>query len=75
MAKIIGYIIPNIIGLILIVLGWWTTIINVATLRFSGESYFNKWTYTGLIMIIVGAYLPEIWIGLRNKLFGTKSET
>ncbi|TGK17911.1 hypothetical protein EHO61_10605 [Leptospira fluminis] len=73
MAKIFSYIIPNLAGLALILLGWWTTIINVATLRFAGESYFNKWTYTGLGLILVGAYLPEIWIGIRNKLFGEKS--
>ncbi|EIE02192.1 MULTISPECIES: hypothetical protein [Leptospira] len=70
MGKIIGFLFPNFIGLIFILLGWWTTIINVATLRFSGESYFNKWTYTGLALILVGAYLPEIWIGIRKKIFG-----
>ncbi|TGK01283.1 hypothetical protein EHQ53_08750 [Leptospira langatensis] len=73
MGKILGFLFPNFIGLLLILLGWWTTIINVATLRFAGESYFNKWTYTGLILIIVGAYLPEIWIGIRNKLFGDRT--
>ncbi|MGJ4745300.1 hypothetical protein ACQV5M_02980 [Leptospira sp. SA-E8] len=70
MGKIISFLFPNFVGLILILLGWWTTIINVATLRFAGESYFNKWTYTGLTLIIIGAYLPEIWIGIRKKIFG-----
>lgn len=70
MGKILAFLFPNFVGLILILLGWWTTIINVATLRFAGESYFNKWTYTGLTLIIIGAYLPEIWIGIRKKIFG-----
>ncbi|PJZ78498.1 hypothetical protein [Leptospira neocaledonica] len=70
MGKIIGFLLPNFVGLILILLGWWTSIINVATLRGSEYALFNTWTYTGLALIIIGAYLPEIWIGLRRKIFG-----
>ncbi|PJZ69860.1 hypothetical protein CH373_10710 [Leptospira perolatii] len=68
MGKFLGYITPHFVGLVLILVGWWTTIINVGMLRFTDQSYFNQWTISGLVLILIGAYLPEIWIFIWKKV-------
>lgn len=66
--KITDAIIPHIAGLILIIFGWYISILNVGLSRFQTDVLFSKWTGSGLIIIVIGAYLPEIWIGVRNKV-------
>ena len=59
-------IMPNAIGLGLMVLGWYISILNVGLARFQTNVLLTKWTLWGLILILLGAYLPRIW----NKLTG-----
>ncbi|EMY76938.1 hypothetical protein LEP1GSC060_3408 [Leptospira weilii serovar Ranarum str. ICFT] len=66
MNTILNYIIPHTIGLILIGIGWYISILNVGLTRFTENVLITKWTIGGLALIITGAYLPEIWIGIRN---------
>lgn len=65
--KIADVIIPHSIGILLIVMGWYISILNVGLTRFQADVLFTKWTGMGLLMIIIGAYLPWIWTGIRDK--------
>lgn len=65
--KIKDALIPHLFGLGLIIAGWYISILNVGLNRFQPDALFTKWTGMGLVLIIIGAYLPEIWIGIRNK--------
>jgi hypothetical protein len=66
-------IIPHMVGLFLMVLGWWISLLNVGLDKFSSNNLlFNFWTLLGLSLIIIGAYLPETWVGLRS--IGKKEE-
>jgi len=67
MDKFLNAIIPHAVGLLLIVMGWYISILNVGLTRFQADVLFTKWTGMGLLMIVVGAYLPSIWIGIRDK--------
>ncbi|EQA61578.1 hypothetical protein [Leptospira alexanderi] len=71
MNTILNYIIPHAVGLILIAIGWYISILNVGLTRFTENVLITKWTLSGLALIVIGAYLPEIWISTRN-LFKNK---
>jgi hypothetical protein len=64
--KLKSAIIPHLIGLVLIILGWYISILNVGLTRFQPDVLFTKWTFFGLCLILAGAYLPEIWLGIRG---------
>lgn len=66
MNTILNYIIPHAVSLILIAIGWYISILNVGLTRFTENVLITKWTLSGLTLIVIGAYLPEIWIGTRN---------
>jgi hypothetical protein len=61
-------IVPHIIGILLIILGWLLCIINIGIDRFSSKGIFNYVTLSGLLLILLGAYIPEVWIGIRNSV-------
>ncbi|MCU0848825.1 MAG: hypothetical protein MUD12_13150 [Spirochaetes bacterium] len=60
-------IIPHMFSLGLMVMGWYISILNVGLSRFQENVLFTKWTLIGLILIIVGAYLPHLWNSMRKK--------
>lgn len=57
---------PHFIGFCLLVTGWWISILNVGLDKFSPNTMFTPWTFFGLALIIIGAYLPEVWTGSRK---------
>ena len=57
---------PHFFGFILMTSGWYISILNVGLDKFSSNVLINNWTLGGLGMIILGAYLPEIF-GLFSK--------
>jgi hypothetical protein len=57
---------PRLIGLALMCIGWYISILNVGLTRFQTDVLFSKWTLFGLTLIIIGAYLPGIWIGISE---------
>jgi len=61
------FTLPHFVGLCFIVAGWFISIVNIGLDRFTATSIFTQWTVGGLVTIIFGAYLPEIWIGIRTK--------
>ncbi len=65
--KIKGAIIPHMIGLILLVSGWFISITYVGFRRFEADILFTKTTGLGLLLIIIGAYFPDIYLGIREK--------
>ncbi|WCL50566.1 hypothetical protein [Leptospira sp. GIMC2001] len=68
------YILPHLIGLVCIVSGWYVAIINVGLFKFNQErSLHTKETLAGLVLIIIGAYIPHIWIGIGN-MFSKKKD-
>lgn len=67
MQRIKQYLIPHIIGLGLIFAGWIIPIIDTGMDRFSTKSIFTNTNIFGLVLILIGAYLPDIWIGIMEK--------
>lgn len=59
-------ILPHIAGLAFIFAGWYISILNVGLARFQENILFTKTTFLGLVLIIIGAYIPEIWIKIRK---------
>ncbi|HNR88607.1 MAG TPA: hypothetical protein PKM65_09740 [Spirochaetota bacterium] len=68
-----GTALVHLIGLILLLVGWFVTIINVGmtftvgVTKFSA-SMFNSGTLVGLVIIIIGAYVPMVGGIILNKL-------
>ncbi len=58
---------PYLIGFCLMVFGWYVSILNVGLARFQTEVLFSKWTGLGLLMILAGAYLPGIYLSIKNS--------
>lgn len=68
MDKIKTYIVPHLVGFLLIIIGWGIAVIYTGLDKFaSKEGVFNASTIAGLVLIIIGAYLPEVWIAIANK--------
>lgn len=67
MEKLMTIIIPNLIGLCFMIGGWFISILNVGLTRFQPNVLFTKWTLFGLILIIIGAYIPVVWSKMRGK--------
>jgi len=69
--KIKGAIIPHLIGFVFMLFGWYISIINVGLnaglTRYGSVELFSKWTTFGFLLILIGAYLPGIYIGIRDK--------
>ena len=66
--RIKGAIIPHLVGLGLMFFGWYISLLNVGLTRFQTDVLFTKWTGFGFLLILCGAYLPDIWIGIRDRL-------
>jgi len=58
--------IPYFIGLCFIILGWYISILNVGLTRFQTNILFTRWTALGLMLIILGAYVPGIYLSIKN---------
>jgi hypothetical protein len=48
--------------------GWYMSIIDAGLVKFSSNAIITKWTLAGLVLILIGAYLPQIWIAILNKM-------
>ena len=68
--KIKNAFFPYLIGLLLMVFGWYLSILNVGLTRFQTNVLFTKWTGLGLLMILIGAYFPGIYIGIKSYFKG-----
>lgn len=64
--KLKNLIIPHFIGLLFIFGGWYISILNVGLTRFTENVLFTKTTLTGLLLIIIGAYIPPVWKKIRG---------
>ncbi len=60
-------IVANGIGFILLVLGWYISILNISLTRLQSSVLFTKWALLGLGLILVGAYLPRWWSKIVNR--------
>ncbi|MEI2716920.1 MAG: hypothetical protein V9E98_07970 [Candidatus Nanopelagicales bacterium] len=62
-------------GAVLIIGGWWLSMLNVAIDRYEpGTDFTNFWTIFGLVMIFIGAYLPFMVVGLRSRFVHKRKE-
>ncbi|MCC5813270.1 MAG: hypothetical protein JJT78_00815 [Leptospira sp.] len=69
------FILPHFIGLVCIVAGWYISIINVGLFKYNQEkSMHTKETIAGLILIVIGAYIPQIWGGIVRLMTKKKTE-
>jgi hypothetical protein len=70
MEKIWHVIVPNLTGIGLIVAGWFLSISTTggaSGLYIGSVKMITAGTFIGLIMILVGAFLPRIWNKIRTK--------
>lgn len=70
--KIKEAFLPYLIGFCLMVFGWYVSILNVGLTRFQADVLFTKWTGLGLLMILLGAYLPGLYIAVKSYIKGDK---
>lgn len=68
MERFVRRLIPQAIGFFLMMVGWYVSIINVGLDKFMGATIITRWTISGLAMILLGAYLPQIWIFILNRM-------
>jgi hypothetical protein len=70
------YFVAHLIGLIMILGGWTLSIVNVGLDRgvygimpngVAQKTLFTTPTILGLVLVILGAYFPEIWISIKNR--------
>ncbi|HOK02176.1 MAG TPA: hypothetical protein PLD85_06770 [Spirochaetota bacterium] len=64
--KIKERVIPYFIGFCFMVAGWYISILNVGLARFQTDVLFTKWTMLGLAIILIGAYMPGIYIFIKE---------
>ncbi len=67
MDAIKNVVIPHLIGFALIFFGWYISILNVGLARFQADVLFTKATGFGFLIILAGAYFPEVYIFISNK--------
>ena len=71
LSKIWDVILPNLIGLGLMVVGWYISIVDVGLgtrIRTYEEiKFISTGTLVGLLLIIIGAFVPRIWNKIRGK--------
>jgi len=60
---------PYLVGVMLIIFGWYLSILNVGLTRFQTNVLFTKWTGFGLLLILIGAYFPGIFLAVKNRYF------
>lgn len=65
--KIKTYFVAHVIGLALLAGGWYLSIMNTSADRWQSVKFLSGANLIGLIMILVGAYFPEIWISIKNR--------
>jgi hypothetical protein len=65
--KIKHVLIPHLVGFVLMLAGWYISILNVGLTRFQQDVLFTKWTLSGFVLILIGAYLPEVWLKITKK--------
>ncbi len=65
--KIKNFVLPYVIGFAFIFAGWYVSILNVGLARFQENVLFTKTTFTGLVLILIGAYIPGIWRKISGK--------
>jgi hypothetical protein len=78
--RIKTYTVAHLIGFLMILGGWTLSIVNVGLDRgiygimpngIAQKTLFTPPTIAGLVIIVLGAYFPEIWISIKNR--GAKS--
>ncbi len=67
MSKIGSAVLPNLVGIGLMVFGWYLSILNVGLTRFQANVLFTKWTLLGLALRLIGAYVPRVWNRIRGR--------
>ena len=69
-AKIKQYFLAHLIGFLFLMAGWMIPIIDTGMDRLSGKSVWTGTNLFGLVLIIIGAYLPETWISIVKRKQG-----
>jgi hypothetical protein len=58
-------VIPYLIGLAFILVGWFLSITYIGFSAIQTGSI--KWKIPGLVLILIGAYIPPIWSRIRGR--------
>ena len=65
--RIKNYLLAHAMGLSLILTGWYISVLDTALDRFAQKAIISSGTTIGLLLIIFGAYLPEVWMAIVNR--------
>lgn len=69
-------VIPHLIGIIIILAGWLVSVLSVFFKAGFGvmqvramdqNMVFTGWSLFGLVLILIGAYLPDFILAVRNR--------
>lgn len=63
-----------IAGGLLMVAGWWISMLNIRVDNFQDPDFTSFWTLFGLAIIFVGAYLPFMIVSLRRRFVRKRKE-
>ncbi len=63
-----------IAGGLLMVGGWWISMLNIRVDNFQDPDFTSFWTLFGLAIIFIGAYLPFLVVGLRGRFVRKRQE-
>lgn len=61
-------------GALLMIGGWWISMLNVRLDNFQDPNFTSFWTIFGLVMIFIGAYLPFMVVGMRGRFVRKRHE-
>lgn len=63
-----------IAGGLLMVAGWWISMLNIRVDNFQDPNFTSFWSLFGLAMIFIGAYLPFMIVSLRGRFVRKRKE-
>jgi hypothetical protein len=62
-----GVLVPLLLGAVLMLAGWWVTLLQASDFQVTSPSEYGPWAWVGLGLIAVGAYLPWIPVSARRR--------
>lgn len=67
MNEIKSAIIPHLIGIAVMFCGWYLSIVSIALQGYQQKVLFSKETGFGFLIILVGAYIPGLYLRIKDK--------
>jgi hypothetical protein len=62
-----GVLVPLLLGAVLMLAGWWVTLLQATDFQLTRPGEYGAWAWVGLGLIALGAYLPWIPVSARRR--------